>query len=319
MMLCAALMDQPTQAAYSLLLSAQTPPSVNGLKVLIEEAWKLGFDPEGAEGFKGKLVGRKKWIGTAELYVAFTYKGIPSQLVDFDTPHGRVGPLLDWIRQYFDADSRDHQASPQERWRGATPVVVTHRIPLILQYQGHSRTIVGYEVTKDGTTNLLAFDPSVRMTQLRDMALSSYNLSRQRDVQPDESKHAAQHIVQSLKAHSWSDKNRHAGVHRPGDTSARRPRASPDNNVIVIEDSEPEEGEPQRHDSRQQTQVNKARVGTGEVGKVLDPTKILKLFRVDEKKLAKKANYQVLWFPMEDPLTELDKQARREVISDHIC
>ncbi len=24
-----------------------------------------GFDPEGAEGFKGKLVGRKKWIGTA--------------------------------------------------------------------------------------------------------------------------------------------------------------------------------------------------------------------------------------------------------------
>jgi hypothetical protein len=42
MMLCAALMDQPTQAAYPLLLSAQTPPSVNGLKVLIEEAWKHG-------------------------------------------------------------------------------------------------------------------------------------------------------------------------------------------------------------------------------------------------------------------------------------
>jgi hypothetical protein len=111
MMLCAALMDQPTQAAYSLLISAQTPPSVNGLKVLIEEAWKhgktidyphcntlhtftSGFDPEGAEGFKGKLVGHKKWIGTTgtivpksfhrladprvqELYVAFTYKGIP--------------------------------------------------------------------------------------------------------------------------------------------------------------------------------------------------------------------------------------------------
>jgi len=42
MMLCAALMDQPTQVAYSLLLSAQTPPSVNNLKVLIEEAWKHG-------------------------------------------------------------------------------------------------------------------------------------------------------------------------------------------------------------------------------------------------------------------------------------
>ena len=42
MMLCAALMDQPAQAAYPLLLSAQTLPSVNGLKVLIEEAWKHG-------------------------------------------------------------------------------------------------------------------------------------------------------------------------------------------------------------------------------------------------------------------------------------
>jgi hypothetical protein len=75
MMLCAALMDHPAQAAYFSLLSAQAPPSVNGLQVLIEEAWKHGFDPEGA--LEGKLVGHKKWIGTAELYVAFTYKGIP--------------------------------------------------------------------------------------------------------------------------------------------------------------------------------------------------------------------------------------------------
>lgn len=42
MMLCAALMDQPTQAAYNSLLSSQASPSVNGLKVLIEEAWSSG-------------------------------------------------------------------------------------------------------------------------------------------------------------------------------------------------------------------------------------------------------------------------------------
>ena len=42
MMLCAALMDQPVQAAYPLLLSAEAPPSVNSLKVLLEEAWKHG-------------------------------------------------------------------------------------------------------------------------------------------------------------------------------------------------------------------------------------------------------------------------------------
>lgn len=42
MMLCAALMDQPTQAVYFSLLSAQAPLSVDGLKVLVEEAWKDG-------------------------------------------------------------------------------------------------------------------------------------------------------------------------------------------------------------------------------------------------------------------------------------
>jgi hypothetical protein len=42
MMLCAALMDQPTQAAYNSLFSSQAPPSVNGLKVLIEDAWMHG-------------------------------------------------------------------------------------------------------------------------------------------------------------------------------------------------------------------------------------------------------------------------------------
>lgn len=328
-MLCAALMDQPTQVAYPLLLSAHTPPGVNSLKALIQEAWKHGFDPEGAEGLKGKLVGHKKWIGTAELYVAFTYRGIPSQLADFNTPHGKVSPLLDWIRRYFDGDSRDHQASPREWWRGATPVVVTDRMPLVLQYQGHSRTIVGYEITRDGATNLLAFDPSVRMKQLRGMALSSYNLSRRRDVQPDEKKYSTvQHIVQSLKEPFRSHKKRHAptpGGHRHGDGSAKRLRASPleDDNVIVIEDPDPEEGaskvEPQRHDSRRRTKVDKGRVRTGETGEVSDPKKILKSFRVDEKKLAKRDKYQVLWFPMEDPLTESDKQARREVISEHIC
>ncbi|KAI0306762.1 hypothetical protein B0F90DRAFT_810240 [Multifurca ochricompacta] len=52
--------------------------------------------------------------------------------------------------------------------------------------------------------------------------------------------------------------------------------------------------------------------------KVLDPRKVLGSFRVDQKKLAKKNKYQVLWFPMGDPLTESDKQARWEVISEHV-
>ena len=72
-----------------------------------------------------------------------------------------VTPLLDWIRRYFDGDTQEQSTSVQERWRGASPVVISTRMPLILQHPGHSRTIVGYEIAKDGSTILLAFDPSM--------------------------------------------------------------------------------------------------------------------------------------------------------------
>lgn len=72
-----------------------------------------------------------------------------------------VTPLLEWIRRYFDGDTQEQSISVQERWRGATPVVISTRMPLVLQHPGHSRTIVGYEIAKDGGTILLAFDPSM--------------------------------------------------------------------------------------------------------------------------------------------------------------
>ncbi|KAH9167446.1 hypothetical protein EDB89DRAFT_2245668 [Lactarius sanguifluus] len=62
-------------------------------------------------------------------------------------------------------------------------IVVTDRMPLILRHQGHSRTIVGYEITRDGATDLLVFDPSVHP-----------------DVRLNESKYnRVQHVVKSLK------------------------------------------------------------------------------------------------------------------------
>jgi hypothetical protein len=87
MMLSAALVDQRMKPQYPSLLTDPTPPGVNNLKFWIEEAWKSGkyflpssagaciypltsgFDPEGAKEFKGKLVGHRKWIGTAGRFV----------------------------------------------------------------------------------------------------------------------------------------------------------------------------------------------------------------------------------------------------------
>jgi hypothetical protein len=190
-------------------------------------------------------------------------------------------PLLDWIKQYFDTQSEGHTTSVQERWRAATPVVISDRMPLILQHQGHSRTIIGYEIAKDGSTTLLTFDPSMyvstpsalmlrvvhgsirRMTQLdiRRTALSSLDLSKQRTGQVSDSKHSSTgRLAESLKkpfqAHS---KRAGPSAEGQGDSSPKRLRTGPVGDfVVATEDNE----------------------------KTLDIRKVLKIFRVDQKRLA---------------------------------
>lgn len=76
--------------------------------------------------------------------------------------HPDVEPLLQWIMRYFSGgEPRRHSTSTTvgERLLGARAVIVTDRPPIILQHNGHSRTIVGVEQAKDGVINLLTFDP----------------------------------------------------------------------------------------------------------------------------------------------------------------
>lgn len=44
--------------------------------------------------------------------------------------------------------------------RAVSPVVATDKMPVIMQFDGHSVTIVGYELMKNDKCNLLVFDPS---------------------------------------------------------------------------------------------------------------------------------------------------------------
>ena len=66
-------------------------------------------------------------------------------------------PLLEWIRAYFDPAQ---PGTGTDAWRGARAVVPTNKMPLILQHDGHSRTVIGYEITKSGQIQLLVFDPA---------------------------------------------------------------------------------------------------------------------------------------------------------------
>jgi hypothetical protein len=70
-------MSQKTQPRYFDLLSHGLAPGVENLQQEIENAWADGFDVEGAEQLKHKLVKTDKWIGTGDIWLAFTYKGIP--------------------------------------------------------------------------------------------------------------------------------------------------------------------------------------------------------------------------------------------------
>lgn len=65
LMSCAALMGQDMQPLYFPLLNSPMPPGVRNLQRWIESAWAHGYDEEGAQQLKHKLIGTEKWIGTA--------------------------------------------------------------------------------------------------------------------------------------------------------------------------------------------------------------------------------------------------------------
>jgi Peptidase family C78 len=67
--------------------------------------------------------------------------------------------LTDWVVEYFSPTSKG--TTIHDALRDASPVIDTGRMPLILQDHRHSRTIIGYEVSRDGTVNLLMFDPAL--------------------------------------------------------------------------------------------------------------------------------------------------------------
>jgi len=70
--------------------------------------------------------------------------------------------VVEWIVDYFSPKlANDKPVNINDALRGASPIVVTDRMPLILQHSGHSRAVVRYEMSKSGEVNLLVFDPSL--------------------------------------------------------------------------------------------------------------------------------------------------------------
>ncbi|KAF9001936.1 peptidase family C78-domain-containing protein [Cyathus striatus] len=266
LMSCIALMDQPFQKAYSALLSSPVHPSIRNLQCCIEDAWAAGFDEIGAKQLK-KLVGTKKWIGTGDLWVAFVFRGIPVELVDFDLRQKNNGPkaVLDWIVNYF-TPSVALGTDVNDALSKASPIVTTERMPLVLQYNGHSRTIIGYQINKKGQTCLLTFDPSrVVSAEVRKTAMQCFNFTD--------------------SSGSW--------------TTGQKRGASEILSTRIQKCMKPEE-------------TNGTESSTT---KEVDFKDLLKRFIVDDKAFRSKDQYQILYFPMTNPLTESERLGRKIVTS----
>ncbi|KAJ6618321.1 peptidase family C78-domain-containing protein [Mycena sp. CBHHK59/15] len=322
LILCTALMDQPFQPMYFALLDHPTSPSVHNVQRWIEDAWEAGYDKEGAQQLK-KLVGTKKWVGTADLYVAFTFRGIPCNLVDFEIKKGAGGVdiLINWVVKYFsssnsldsaaDAGAANPPLSPTTRTvnkvlLGASPVVVTSHMPFILQHDGHSRVIIGYEVSKTGAVNLLVFDPSrLPNKRLRQAGLDIFS-----SLAPHHND-AATATSSKRPAAALALSNAGAGPSKRARSDARGGHQENDDEVQIIHDSR-DENILVKGNGLQKSLVKE------DDGDKVSTSNVLKFFRVDHKKLQKKKDYQILYFPLTNPLTDAQKRKGKDIMSEKI-
>ncbi|KAF9580854.1 hypothetical protein BGW38_002336 [Lunasporangiospora selenospora] len=142
-------------------------PTIQDLQRQLEFAWSIGFDPTGAAQLGHKVVNTQKWIGTTEAWSVLSSLGVRCNMLDFHRPTGPGGThpaLLDAVRDYFRASEWSALAPPNPYGLGGIDrqqrgVIQTRRPPIYMQHQGHSRTIVGYELLENGEANLLVFDP----------------------------------------------------------------------------------------------------------------------------------------------------------------
>ncbi|KAK8247655.1 peptidase family C78-domain-containing protein, partial [Phyllosticta capitalensis] len=130
-------------------------PGILALQDLIEEAWDKGINPV-SRIQTGGIRGTRKYIGTPEVEALLRSLGIDHGLqmfTDRDNGSQAYEQLLSDVESYFVAAADDDDNVKVHR---------THLPPIYLQQPGHSITIVGFERLKDGSRNLLVFDPMFR-------------------------------------------------------------------------------------------------------------------------------------------------------------
>jgi hypothetical protein len=179
MILCALLphLDASHMTFKHIPLRKPTPvvPRLRHIAESLEQAWAAGFDKKGAEHYSHKIVDRCSWIGAIEVATLLNFYGVDATVVQFiNRPESR-SLLPKFVKAYFakvngtDGCAFSSQgatsksiveslldfASSHEKI-GADKACSCQLIPLYLQWEGHSVTIVGIE--EDDT--FLVYDPA---------------------------------------------------------------------------------------------------------------------------------------------------------------
>lgn len=80
-------------------------------------------------------------------------------------PRSTQQALTEWVFNYFQIALPGSETLTGNAFdklmssKGSTIRIARDKMPLYLQHQGHSRTIIGVEVTRSNELNLLLFDP----------------------------------------------------------------------------------------------------------------------------------------------------------------
>ncbi|KAF8859589.1 DUF1671-domain-containing protein [Acephala macrosclerotiorum] len=126
-------------------------PTIFDIQEYIESAWDMGISSQGRVE-TGGIRGTRKYIGTPDAQAMFCSLGIACDAQGLKPKAGQRPAhelLFTAVENYFINGCTDFD--PKVR--------TTTLPPIYFQHPGHSMTIVGFEKKKDGSRNLIVFDP----------------------------------------------------------------------------------------------------------------------------------------------------------------
>ena len=154
-MLLAALLEWPATKSHMFqVLDSKIIPNISEMQAMLQRAWAKGFSQYAAAELDRSVADSSKWIGTTEIQALFSFQYIECYIKDFS--HGTVKTA---VAQSSRDVARATKVQCGQLQRAMYKFVHDYFLermssedgfipPLYIQYEGHSRTIIGLDITE---------------------------------------------------------------------------------------------------------------------------------------------------------------------------